>query len=123
VAVYLSTVGKHGLEEAARQCTLKAHYLAERLGRDTPARPAAARPFFLEFPLLLPGAAAPVLERMQSEGFFAGLPLARLAPELAEGLAVGEPGAAERTILVAVTEKRTRAELDRYVETLKRILR
>jgi hypothetical protein len=52
---------------------------------------------------------------MEAEGFFAGLPLAELAPELAGG-------AAGRVVLVAVTEKRTREELDRYVDTMKRIL-
>jgi glycine dehydrogenase subunit 1 len=118
VAAYLVSVGKRGLAEAARQCTAKAHYLAGRLFRETGARPLASRPFFLEFPLTLPSAAAPVLERMEAEGFFAGLPLARLAPELAPA---GTD--AERVLLVAVTEKRTREELDRYVETMKRILK
>jgi glycine dehydrogenase subunit 1 len=116
VAVYLVSAGKRGLAEAARQSAAKAHYLAERLGRETGAKPLAAHPFFLEFPLLLPAASAPVLRRMEAEGFFAGLPLERLAPELA-------PADAERIILVAVTEKRTREELDRYVDALKRILK
>jgi glycine dehydrogenase subunit 1 len=117
VAAYLVSVGRHGLAEAARQSAAKAHYLAERLFRETAARPLCARPFFLEFPLVLPSAAGPVLERMQAEGFYAGLPLARLAPELLP--AGADP---ERAVLVAVTEKRTRQELDRYVDTLKRIL-
>jgi glycine dehydrogenase subunit 1 len=110
-------VGKRGWAEAARQSAAKAHYLAERLWRETPAKPLASQPFFLEFPLVLPKKAAPVLERMEAEGFFAGLPLARLAPELADG------GLAERAVLVAVTEKRTREELDRYVEAMKRTLK
>lgn len=116
VAVYLSTLGRQGLAEAARQCAAKAHYLAGRLCRETRARLLTDRPFFLEFPLELPQAAGPVLERMQAEGFFAGLPLGRLAPELVP------PAARERTILVAVTEKRTREELNRYVDVLKRSL-
>jgi len=118
VAVYLASVGRQGLAEAARQSAAKAHYLAERLGRETRARPLAARPFFLEFPLELPGPAAPVLKDMEEQGFFAGLPLERLAPELApDGAEAG------RLILVAVTEKRTREELDRYVQAMKRILK
>jgi glycine dehydrogenase subunit 1 len=118
VAVYLASVGRQGLAEAARQSAAKAHYLAGRLGRETRARPLAARPFFLEFPLELPGPAAPVLQGMEEQGFFAGLPLEGLAPELAP-----DGTEAERIILVAVTEKRTREELDRYVEALKRILK
>jgi glycine dehydrogenase subunit 1 len=117
VAVYLSTVGRQGLAEAARQCLSKAHYLHDRLLRELPVRPLADRPFFYEFPLVLPQAAGPVLERMEEEGIFAGLPLGRLAPELCAGQA------GERAILVAVTEKRTRAELDRYVEVLGSVLR
>jgi glycine dehydrogenase subunit 1 len=118
VAVYLAGVGKDGLAEAARQSAAKAHYLAERLARETRARPLTAKPFFLEFPLSLPGPAEPVLRRMEGEGFFAGLPLERLAPELAPAGAE-----AQRVILVAVTEKRTRGELDRYVEAMKRVLK
>jgi glycine dehydrogenase subunit 1 len=118
VAVYLASVGRQGLAEAARQSAAKAHYLAERLGRETRARPLVARPFFLEFPLELPGPAAPVLQGMEEQGFFSGLPLEHLAPELApEGAEAG------RLILVAVTEKRTREELDRYVQAMKRILK
>jgi glycine dehydrogenase subunit 1 len=117
VAVYLSTVGRQGLAEAARQCLAKAHYLHERLLRELPVRAMGGQPFFNEFPLLLPRAAGPVLERMEAEGIFAGLPLGSLAPELCPG----QDG--ERVILVAVTEKRTRAELDRYVEVLGRVLR
>jgi hypothetical protein len=59
-----------------------------------------------------------VLKNMEEQGFFAGLPLERLAPELApDGAEAG------RVILVAVTEKRTREELDRYVQAMKRILK
>jgi glycine dehydrogenase subunit 1 len=118
VAAYLVSVGKAGLAEAARQSAAKAHYLAGRLARETRARPLTGRPFFLEFPLALTGPAEPVLRRMEEQGFFAGLPLQRLAPELA-------PAGADagRVILVAVTEKRTREELDRYAEALKRILK
>ena len=120
VAVYLVTVGKRGLAEAARQSAAKAHYLAERLWRETPAKLLTAQPFLLEFPLVLPVAAAPVLERMEAEGFFAGLPLDRLAPEL---VPAGGRAVAERAILVAVTEKHTREELERYVDTMKRMLK
>jgi glycine dehydrogenase subunit 1 len=117
VAVYLSTVGRRGLAEAAGQSLAKAHYLHERLLRELPVRSLAGQPFFHEFPLLLPQAAGSVLERMEQEGFFAGLPLGRLAPELCPA------DAGERAILVAVTEKRTREELDRYVGALGRALR
>jgi len=110
-------VGRQGLAEAAGQCLRKAHYLHDRLLRELPVRALAGQPFFHEFPLLLPKPAGLVLERMEEEGIFAGLPLGHLAPELCPA----QTG--ERAILVAVTEKRTRAELDRYVEALGRALR
>ena len=52
-----------------------------------------------------------VLERCAAEGIGAGYPLAREYPELENGL------------LVAITERRTRADIDRLAETLGRAVR
>ena len=72
---------------------------------------AYAAPFFQEFTLELPVPAGAVVERMlREEGILAGLDLGRIDP------------AARHRLLVAVTEKRTRAELDRYAEALRRSL-
>jgi glycine dehydrogenase subunit 1 len=110
VAAYLATVGKEGLREIAKQNVQKAHYLAERIRLETPATLRYQKPFFNEF-VIDPGCSAQrVVEAFLEEGFFAGVPLCDLGDEDSNG------------ILVAVTEKRTRNELDRYVEILRKVL-
>ncbi len=109
--VYLAVIGKKGLEEAGRQNVLKAHYLFERLTGELPVERLHDRPFFNEFPLRLKKDPLSVLKRMEVEGFLAGVALGRFYPEK-----FGD------VISVAVTEKRTREESDRYVEALKRLL-
>jgi glycine dehydrogenase subunit 1 len=103
--VYLSAVGPEGLAEVGRACVAKAHYLHDALvgtGRFTPAFPDA--PFAHEFALAYDGNAHEMAETMLERGFLAGLELSRFSPELS-GL-----------VLFAVTEKRTREEMDRFVE-------
>jgi len=110
VAAYLATVGKEGLREIAKQNVQKAHYLAERITVETPAKLRYQKPFFNEF-VIDPGSSVQrVVEAFLEEGFFAGVPLCDLGDEDSNGM------------LVAVTEKRTRNELDRYVEILRKVL-
>jgi glycine dehydrogenase subunit 1 len=109
--VCLAALGPQGIRELAEQNLQKAHYLYELLLEQTPVRPLFEQPFFNEFALLLPGSAATVLRRMEQEGFFAGVELSRLEPSLPEG-----------ALLVAVTEKRTREEIEAYAQTLRKVL-
>jgi glycine dehydrogenase subunit 1 len=99
-AVYLAALGPHGLRETAELCTRKAHYAAEQLARIPGARLRFERPFFKEFALEVPGEVAPLLAQLRTAGYHAGLPLGRWYPAL------------ERCLGVAVTEKRTRGEID-----------
>jgi glycine dehydrogenase subunit 1 len=87
-------------------CTRKAHYAAERLGTVPGVRLRFERPFFKEFALHLPGDVPALLTAALAKGYHAGLSLGRWYPDLGDGL------------LVAVTEKRTRAEIDGLAETL-----
>src|SRR5687767_2970788 len=106
--VYLGWLGPEGLAELGRQCFSKAAYAAERL-TDVPSVELlfGAAPFFKEFPLRLPRPAAEVLEGLIQRGFLAGVPL-----DDAEGHA----------LLVAVTERRTREEIDGLALALKEVL-
>jgi glycine dehydrogenase subunit 1 len=99
--IYLAALGPHGLRETAALCTRKAHYAAERLGRLR-----FDRPFFKEFTLHVPGDVPALLAGALEQGYHAGLALGRWYPELADCLTV------------AVTEKRTRAEIDGLAEVL-----
>ncbi len=99
-AVYLAALGPQGLRETAELCTRKAHYAAEQLTRIPGVRLRFDRPFFKEFALEVTGAVAPLLAQLRAAGYHAGLPLGRWYPGL------------ERCLGMAVTEKRTRGEID-----------
>jgi glycine dehydrogenase subunit 1 len=106
--VYLSWLGPEGLEELGRQCVSKAAYAAERL-TDVPGVellfPDA--PFFKEFPLRLPRPADEVLDALIERGYLGGVPL---------------PHADGQALLVAVTERRSREEVDGLALALKEVL-
>jgi glycine dehydrogenase subunit 1 len=110
VAAYLACMGPAGIRDAARHSHSKARYLYERLVDETAAEPVFTGPFFNEFVLRMPIKSDIVVEKMVTEGFQSGVPL--------EGAYEG----AEFDLLIAVTEKRTREELDGYVESLKRVI-
>ncbi len=109
--VHLAAVGKEGLKEAAQQNFQKAHYLFGRIVKELPMKPLYDRPFFNEFTLALDKDAATVLAAMKKKGILGGIALSSLLPD-----------ASPNAVIVAVTEKRTRQELDRYVEVLGEVL-
>jgi glycine cleavage system P protein (glycine dehydrogenase) subunit 1 len=104
--LYLSLVGAEGLQKVGALCTAKAHYLAEKLAELKGFRLRYPGPFFKEFVLQCDQPAERVLARLEKRGILGGIPLSRFYPQL------------ENRILVAVTEKRTRADLDAYVKAL-----
>lgn len=104
--LYLSLLGADGLREVAQLCAANAHYLATELDKLPGLRLRYAAPFFKEFVLECESPADRVLARLEKSGIIGGLPLARFYPQM------------ENRILVAVTEKRTRAELDLYIQAL-----
>jgi len=107
-AVYLGWLGPQGLEELGRRCAAKAAYAAERLTQVPGVElrfPEA--PFFKEFALRLPRPAVEVRDALVERGFLAGLPM---------------PPPEDRTLLVAVTERRTRAQIDRLAVALGEVL-
>jgi glycine dehydrogenase subunit 1 len=101
--IYLSILGKQGLAKLATNCYHNAHYLAQRLHDCLGIERVHTAPFFNEFAFRLSRDTAPVLESMRKAGILAGLELTGDYPGL------------DRSLLVAVTEKRTRDEMDRYV--------
>jgi glycine dehydrogenase subunit 1 len=106
--IYLGWLGPVGLEELGRQCRSRAAYAAERLCSVPGVEllfPEA--PFFKEFALRLPRPAADVRDALVGHGILAGIPL---------------PDADGNALLVAVTEKRDRGEIDRYADALAEVL-
>jgi glycine dehydrogenase subunit 1 len=102
-SIYLAAVGPHGLRQAAELSTRKAHYAAEKLAEVPGLSLAFEGPFFKEFVIRSEKAPNHVLAAVGRAGFHGGIPLGRWFPELDDG------------ILVAVTEKRTKREIDGLV--------
>ncbi len=107
-AVYLSALGPMGLRETAELCLHKAHYAADRLCKVPGVRQRFGRPFFKEFTLSIGGDIPSLLAEARKDGYLAGLHLGQWYPELRDGL------------VAAVTEKRTRAEIDGLAASLER---
>lgn len=108
--IYLAALGKMGFRKLAELNAQKAHYLAHRL-QDVPGFslkwPKA--PFFNEFAVQTPIRPKELLSRLREKGFLGGIDL--------------EPYGHERTLLIAVTEKRTCRELDGFIEALREVSR
>ncbi len=104
--VYMSSLGKNGLRKVSELCTQKAHYLADSI-HALDGYTVLTSHFFNEFVVEVPGSARSVIETAATAGFFAGVSLSQF-----------ETGA-EHKLLIAVTEKRTRSEMDAFVEFLK----
>ncbi|OQC04136.1 MAG: putative glycine dehydrogenase (decarboxylating) subunit 1 [Candidatus Hydrogenedentes bacterium ADurb.Bin101] len=102
--IHLCLLGKTGLEATARACYSKAEYLKSRLDFAKPLNPGAT---FNEFAVCLPLDAETVIGRLRGKGFLPGLPLA----------AFGRGGPDD--LLIAVTEKHTRDELDAFAGALR----
>lgn len=105
--VYLSTLGKAGLRQVAELCAQKSHYLAERIGEIDGYEVASNTPFFKEFVVKCPAPVAEINGRLRETGLIGGLDLGRFYPELANHM------------LLCVTEKRTREEMDALAEGMK----
>ncbi len=108
-ATYLALMGKQGIRQVAELCAQKAHYLADQLEQAGLPRLFSA-PFFKEFAVRLPTTPNIVNKALIGKGFLGGLALRRYYPELADGW------------LLAVTEKRTKKEMDAFVQAVRACL-
>jgi glycine dehydrogenase subunit 1 len=106
--VHLAALGPQGLKETAELCARKAHYAAAQLAKVPGVKLAFDRPFFKEFTVRVPGDVTALLAGLVEDGYLAGLPLGRYYPGLADGVSV------------AVTEKRTKAEIDELAAALRK---
>ncbi len=109
-SVYLSLMGPQGLKEVARQSLLKATYARKQLAAVPGVELPFAGPHFKEFVIKLPNPAAQVVDAMLDKGYYAGVSLSRFFPGM------------ENYLLVAVTEKRTREEIDGLRAALQEVL-
>jgi glycine dehydrogenase subunit 1 len=100
--IYMSTMGKRGLRDAARLSLQKAHYMLDALAATKKFRPKFPDdPFFKEFVVEYDGDTRRLIGGLKEAGFLPGIDLA--------------PFGLENCLLIAVTEKRTKDEIDAYV--------
>jgi len=110
--VYLSAVGQEGLAGIARSCVAKAHYLREALLATGKFTAPWEAPFGYEFTLAYDGDVLDMHESMLQRGFLAGVSVADVQAEWPTGI---DDDLAEQLVVFAVTEKRTRPEMDAFV--------
>jgi glycine dehydrogenase subunit 1 len=106
-AIQLSWLGTAGLRDMALRCARGTRYTREALLAIDGVEPLADAPVLREFAVRTPVAGDVVIERMADEGFLAGV---ALDDDYGGGL------------LVAVTERRTRAEIDAYVAAFEKVV-
>jgi glycine dehydrogenase subunit 1 len=109
-SIYLAVMGPSGLQQVAELCARNAHYAASRLSEIPGVRLAFEGPFFMEFVIRVDGDPEAILDRVLRLGYHGGIALGRWEPGLAD------------CILIAVTEKRTRAEIDGLAHAYSRAL-
>jgi glycine dehydrogenase subunit 1 len=107
--IYLSLLGQSGLERLCRLIYDRSEYMKKSL-RAMPSVRVAEYPTFNEWVLELPVSASDVARKMIDKGVVAGLPLGNFFPEM------------ENRLLVSVTERNSRADIDMYCCLLKEVL-
>jgi glycine dehydrogenase subunit 1 len=107
--VHLSYLGPQGLAELGRQCLARAAYARQRLA-EVGIEPAFDVATFKEFPVRVGRRARDVVHDCRARGVHPGFPLGRAYPEL------------DDCLLVAVTEKRTKRDIDRLAFTLSEVV-
>ena len=103
-AAYCAAMGPKGLAEVARACYDNAHYLAQELGKVKGfALVNPDSPFFHEFLTHAPANTEKVLKSLEDAGILGGLPV-------------------EGGILWCATERNTKAQMDKLIETVKAVI-
>ena len=101
VTIYMSLMGKQGMKEAAELSYAGAHYLCDELLKTGRFTLAYDKPFFNEFCLRYNGDIDALQNRCIAAGYLAGVKID------------------EHTLMLAVTEKRQKHEIDELVELMK----
>jgi glycine dehydrogenase subunit 1 len=114
VTVYLSALGEGGMQELAHMLLVKSHRLADGVRKLPGYALRFDAPFFREFVLRCPRPARDIVAAAKAEGVLAGLDVGSRFPQAL-------PGLDERDLLVAVSEKRSDAEIDAFVALLGRL--
>jgi glycine dehydrogenase subunit 1 len=105
-SIHMAALGRQGIGKVANQCFDKAHYAAGRIAKLKGYEIAFAAPFFKEFTVRTTRGVDQAMTKCRERGIFGGVALARFDTRF------------EDCFLVAVTEKRTKAEIDNLIAAL-----
>jgi glycine dehydrogenase subunit 1 len=109
-SIYLSLLGKSGISELAQLNHDKAEYAKSCIAKISGVEVKRSSPTFNEFTVKINKNADVVVEKMIDKGFAPGFPLGRFYKGMSNYL------------LIAVTEKRTKQEIDQFVHALEKAL-
>jgi glycine dehydrogenase subunit 1 len=109
-SIYLSLLGKNGISELAQLNHDKAEYAKDCIAKISGVEVKRSSPTFNEFTVRLNKNADNVVEKMIDKGFAPGFPLGRFYKGM------------NNYLLVAVTEKRTKEDIDQFVHALEKSL-
>lgn len=104
--VYMETMGKQGIMDVAEQCFRKAHYMAEEIAKINGFELVNDKPFFNEFAVTTPVNVKEITTKALEAGFIAGLDITNHNNN-------------KPTLLIALTEKRTKEQMDSFINFLK----
>jgi len=106
-SVYMSLMGKHGMQQVAKLCWHKAHYAAIEINKLDGYSVADDTPFFKEFVVTCPKPVKEINATLIEKGIIGGYDLGR------------DFAGREKDMLVAVTEMNTKQEIDALVTALR----
>jgi glycine dehydrogenase subunit 1 len=121
-AVQLGWLGTTGLREVALRCARGTRFCRESmLALDGVELVTGTTPTLREFAIRTPIAGNLAIERLADEGYLGGLALSELVGDNGDGSVTAND--AVHGLLVAVTERRTRSEVEGFVRTLDKVVR
>ena len=118
-AIQLGWLGTYGLREVATRCAQGAHYLHEELLGVDGVEGLTGQPFFREFAIRVSKSAREVVSEMAERDILAGLAVSQLTNGADASIEVD----VENVLLITVTERRTKKEIDQYVDALREVLK
>ncbi len=106
-SIYLAAMGKQGITNVAEQCFDKAHYAADEISKLDGYELRFDAPFFKEFTVTTTRGVKKVLDQCKNRGIYGGVALGRFDERFND------------CFMVAVTEKRSKKQIDDLVAALK----
>lgn len=108
-AIYLTTMGKQGLKEVAYQSMQKAHYAFSEIIKSEKYKPVFNKPFFKEFVIQAQQGASIINHNLLESNIIGGYDIEINYPDY------------KNALLLCVTEKRTKSEIDKLVTAMEGI--